>query len=187
MHFESFHFNYNPNNHYYFLTDVSEFSADFLIIADGRFLSLYNFQVSVITFGYTGGNGSGVQQKQFQRLLKSRHCCFHTKAFDNVYEKYRKQISTTRKLTTKLCCTQNLGSRCIEAEKSTNPNWSTNNWRSEKSSIDSLWTAGWCFCQIMNIFNSGYGNLEIGSDVLCVRFLYDEKIKIWKKIIFNIS
>ena len=101
MHFESFHFNYNPNNHYYFLIDVSEFSADFLIIADGRILSLYKFQVSVITFGYTGGNrrcfsitlaGSGVQQKQFQRLLKSRHCCFRTKAFDNVYENIAKKF-----------------------------------------------------------------------------------------------
>ena len=33
------------------------------------------------------------------------------------------------------------------------------------------------FCQIMDIFISGHGNLEIDSDVLCVRFLYDEKIK----------
>ena len=33
------------------------------------------------------------------------------------------------------------------------------------------------FCQVMDIFISGYGKLEIDSDVLCVRFLYEEKIK----------
>ena len=67
-------------------------------------VSFYNFQVSVLVFGYTGGKarcfsktlaGSGVQQKQFQRILKSRHYCFHSKAFANFYEKRHKQISTT--------------------------------------------------------------------------------------------
>ena len=33
------------------------------------------------------------------------------------------------------------------------------------------------FCQTMDTFISGYGKLEINSDVLCVRFLYEEKIK----------
>ena len=32
---------------------------------------------------------------QFQRILKSRHYCFHSKAFANFYEKRHKQISTT--------------------------------------------------------------------------------------------
>ena len=41
------------------------------------------------------------------------------------------------------------------------------------------------FCQVMDIFISGYGKLEIDSDVLCVRFLYEEKIKFWKKIYFQ--
>ena len=67
-------------------------------------VSFYNFQVSVLVFAYTGGKGrrfsktlagSGVQQKQFQRILKSRHYCFHSKAFANFYEKRHKQISTT--------------------------------------------------------------------------------------------
>ena len=63
--------------------------------------------------------GSGVQQKQFQRILKSRHYCFRTKTFANVYEKSNKQNSTTRMLTRKLCWTQKFGSKDIEAEKST--------------------------------------------------------------------
>ena len=69
-----------------------------------QFRVFYNFQVSVLVFGYAGGKGrcfsktlagSGVQQKQFQRILKSRHYCFHSKAFANFYEKRHKQISTT--------------------------------------------------------------------------------------------
>ena len=33
------------------------------------------------------------------------------------------------------------------------------------------------FCQIMDIFVSGYGKLDIDNDVLCVRLVYEEKIK----------
>ena len=33
------------------------------------------------------------------------------------------------------------------------------------------------FCQIMDIFMSGYGKLNIDSDLLSVRFVYEEKVK----------
>ena len=33
------------------------------------------------------------------------------------------------------------------------------------------------FCQLKDIFMSGYGKLDIDSDVLCVRLLFEEKIK----------
>ena len=33
------------------------------------------------------------------------------------------------------------------------------------------------FCQIMDIFLSGYGNLLVDTDVLLVRIMYEEKIK----------
>ena len=33
------------------------------------------------------------------------------------------------------------------------------------------------FCQIMEIFVSGYGKLDIDNDVLCVRLIFEEKIK----------
>ena len=33
------------------------------------------------------------------------------------------------------------------------------------------------FCQIMDIFMSGYGKLNIYSDLLSVRFVYEEKVK----------
>ena len=92
MHFESVHCDYNPAIHYH---------ANKTVLSS---VSFYNFQVSVLVFGYTEGKGrcftktpagSGVQQKQFQRILKSRHYCFHKKAFANVHEKCHKQISTT--------------------------------------------------------------------------------------------
>ena len=38
------------------------------------------------------------------------------------------------------------------------------------------------FCQIMDIFLSGYGNLLVDTDVLFVRIVYEEKIKFKKKI-----
>ena len=33
------------------------------------------------------------------------------------------------------------------------------------------------FCQIMDFFVSGYGNLNIDTDLLFIRFVYEEKIK----------
>ena len=33
------------------------------------------------------------------------------------------------------------------------------------------------FCQIMDIFVSGYGKLDIDKDVLCVRLIFEEKVK----------
>ena len=33
------------------------------------------------------------------------------------------------------------------------------------------------FCLIMDIFMSGYGKLDINNDVLCVRLVFEEKIK----------
>ena len=33
------------------------------------------------------------------------------------------------------------------------------------------------FCQIMDILMNGYGKLNIDSDLLSVRFLYEEKVK----------
>ena len=33
------------------------------------------------------------------------------------------------------------------------------------------------FCRIINIFVSGYGNLNIDTDLLFIRFVYEEKIK----------
>ena len=42
------------------------------------------------------------------------------------------------------------------------------------------------FCQVMDIFISEYGKLEIDSDVLCVRFLYEKKLKFEKKNFFSI-
>ena len=41
------------------------------------------------------------------------------------------------------------------------------------------------FCQIMDIFMSGYGKLNFYSDLLSVRFLYEEKVKFEKKINFS--
>ena len=43
------------------------------------------------------------------------------------------------------------------------------------------------FCQIMDIFVSGYGKLDIDNDVLCVRLIFEKKIKFWKKIYFTKS
>ena len=36
-------------------------------------------------------------------------------------------------------------------------------------------------CQIMEIFVSGYGKLNIDTDMLSVQIVYEEKIKFWKK------
>ena len=39
------------------------------------------------------------------------------------------------------------------------------------------------FCQIMDIFVSGYWKLDIDKDVLCVRLIFEEKIKFWEEFI----
>ena len=38
------------------------------------------------------------------------------------------------------------------------------------------------FCQIMDIFLSGYGNFFVDTDVLFVRKVYEQKLKFWKKL-----
>ena len=42
------------------------------------------------------------------------------------------------------------------------------------------------FCQIMDIFMSDFGKLNIDSDLLFVRLVYEEKIRFKKKIHFTI-
>ena len=39
----------------------------------------------------------------------------------------------------------------------------------------------------MKFFISGFGKLDIDSDVLCIRFFYEEKIHLWKQKFFNIE
>ena len=41
------------------------------------------------------------------------------------------------------------------------------------------------FCQIMKIFMSGYGKLNIDNDVLCVRLVFEEKKSFEKKTLFH--
>ena len=43
------------------------------------------------------------------------------------------------------------------------------------------------FCQIMDIFLSGFGKLNINSDLLFVRLVYEEKISLKKSLFHNVS
>ena len=43
------------------------------------------------------------------------------------------------------------------------------------------------FCQIMDIFMSGFGKLNIDSDLLFIRLVYEEKIQFKKKLFHNVS
>ena len=46
------------------------------------------------------------------------------------------------------------------------------------------WSSG-VFCKVMDIFVSGYRKLDIDSELLFVRLVFEEKIKFWKKIFYS--
>ena len=61
----------------------------------------------------------------------------------------------------------------------------TDNFSSETlRRIESIFTSlhSGAFCQVMDIFVSGYGILNTDTDLFFIRFVYEEKIKFWKKL-----
>ena len=188
MHFESVHCDYNPTNHYHVLIDVSEFSADFL-----KQTKPCSVPCLFTTFKYLFSSSDTLEAKGdvFQKLLlaveynKSNFNGF-SKADTTASIQKRLPIFTknvTNKFQQPDCLYRNFaGHKSLElnASKQKNQPIQTDQLTTETlkrfQSILSGPHVG-AFCQVMNIFISGYGKLEIDSDVLCVRFLYEEKIK----------
>ena len=188
MHFESVHWDYNPTNHYRVLIDVSEFSADFL-----KQTKPCSVPCLFTTFKYLFSSSDTLEAKGdvFQKLLlaveynKSNFNGF-SKADTTASIQKRLPMFTknaTNKFQPSECLQRNFaGHKCLEVNTSKQKNQPI---QTEQLTTDTLKRfqsilsgphVG-AFCQIMEIFISGYGKLEIDSDVLCVRFLYEEKIK----------
>ena len=133
MPFESIHCDYNPTNHYHVLIDVSEFSADFL-----KQTKPCTVPCLFTTFKYLFSSSDTLEAKRdvFQKLFlaveyKKSNFNGYSKADTTVSVQKRLPMFTknltnnqtsTRMLTTKLCCTHKFGSKYIEAENSTNSN-----------------------------------------------------------------
>ena len=184
MHFESIHCDYNPTNHYHVLIDVAEFSADFL-----KQTKPCSVPCLFTTFKYLFSCSDTLEAKGdvFQKLLLAVEYNHGYSKADTTASVQKRLPMVTKNVTKKFqqpeCLQQNFtGHKSLEvnASKQKNQPIQTDQLTTETlkrfQSILSGPHAG-AFCQIMTTFISGYGKLEIDSDVMCVRFLYEEKIK----------
>ena len=148
-------------------------------------MSFQDFQVSVLIFETLEAKGD-----VFQKLLlaveynKSNFNGFSkadtTASIQKRLPKFTKNV--TKKFERPECLQRNFaGHKSLEVNASKNQPIQTDHLTTETlkrlQSILSGPHAG-AFCQIMDNFISGYGKLmNIDCDVLCVCFLYEEKIK----------
>ena len=70
----------------------------------------------------------------------------------------------------------------LPGEQTQTDNFSSETLRKVESIFTSLHSGA--LCQIMDIFLSGYGNLNTDTELFFIRFVYEEKIKFWKKFNF---
>ena len=188
MHFESIHCDYNPTNYYHVLIDVLEFSAEFL-----KQTKPCSAPRLFTTFEYLFSSSDTLEAKRdvFQKLLLAVE---YNKSNSNGYSKagitasVQKRLpmfpkNVTNKFQQPECLQRNFsGHKSLEvnASKQQNHPFQTDQITTETlKRFQSILSGPHvdAFCQIMDIFISGYGKLEIDSDVLCVRFFYEEKIK----------
>ena len=188
MHFESIHCDYNPTNHYHVFIDVSEFAADLLKQTKPcSVASLFT------TFKYLFSSSDILEAKGevFQKLLLAVE---YNKSNSNGYSNadttgsVQKRLPMfTKNVTNEFqhpeCLQRNFAGRKsleVNASKQKNQTIQTDQLTTENLKTFQSILSGphiGAFCQIMDSFISVYGKLEIDSNVLCVRFLYEEKIK----------
>ena len=188
MHFESIHCDYSPTNHYHVLIDVSEFSADFLKQTKPCSVPCL---FTIFKYLFSSSDTLEAEGDVFQKLLlaveyNKSNSSGYSKA-DTTASVQKRLLMFTKKVTNKFqqpeCLQRNFsGHKSLEvnASKQKNQQIQTDTPTTETLQRFQSILSGphvRAFCHIMEISISGYGKLEIVSDVLCVRFLYEEKIK----------
>ena len=190
MHFENIHCHYNPTNQYHVLIDVSGFSADFLKKTKPcsvsclftTFRYLFSFSDTLEAKGDVFKN-SCWQWSTTKLISTDTQKQTLVLPYKSVFRRLRKTSQIN--FNNQNACNETFNRLEVDASKQKNQPTQTDQLTTETlkrvQSILSGPHVG-AFCQVMDIFISGYGNLEIGSDVSFVHFLREEKIKFWKKM-----
>ena len=153
MHFESIHCNYNPTNHYHVLIHVSVFSADFLnkqnpcsfpcFFTTFRFLFAFTDTLRQREMFFKNYCWQWSTKKAISTNTQKRTLLLPYSSVCPLLRKMSQTNFNNQNAYNETLLDTNFWRKCIEAEKSSK--LSHNNWKSGKSSVDSLWTACWCF------------------------------------------
>ena len=179
MHFENGFCEVLPSNHYHVLFDLSDVSTEIL-----KQNKLYSVPCLYTTFKTFFSNGATVETtgEIFEKLklaVENNGSAPPTKGEATTIQKRLPNLSNALSKNDR----QNgiVAYKSLDnAEKTLNQQLQTDGLSTETlKRIENILYgphAG-AFCQIMDIFVSGYGKLDIDNDVLCVRLIFEEKIK----------
>ena len=179
MHFENGYCELLPSNHYHVLFDVSEVSTEIL-----KRNKLYAVPCLYTTFKTFFSNGATVETtgEIFEKLklaVEYNSSAPPTKGEATSIQKRLPNLSSA--LSKNYRPSGIVGYKSlVNAEKTLNQQLQTDRITTEtlKRFENILYGPhSGAFCQIMDIFVSGYGKLDIDNDVLCVRLVFEEKIK----------
>ena len=179
MHFENGFCEVLPSNHYHVLFDVSDVSTEIL-----KRNKLYAVPCLYTTFKTFFSNGATVEAtgeviEKLKLAVEYNGSAPLTKGDATAIQKRLPNLSNVPSKTHRQKGFD--AYKSVEnAEKTLNQQMQTDCLSTEtlKRFENLLYGphAG-AFCQIMDIFVSGYGKLDIDNDVLCVRLVFEEKIK----------
>ena len=177
MHYENGYCEVLPSNHYHALFDVSDVSTEIL-----KQNKLYTVPCLYTTFNFFfKWSHSGDNWRDFRKTQTS--CGIQW--FSTVDK--RRSAGIQKRLPNLInALSRNHGQNGFvgyksldNAERTLNQQLKTNRISTEtlKRFENFLHGSHSAFCQILDIFVSGYEKLDIDKDVLCVRLVFEEKIK----------
>ena len=179
MHFENGYCELLPSNHFHVLFDVSDVSTEIL-----KRNKLYAVPCLYTTFKTFFSNGATVETtgEIFEKLKLAVEYSSSAPPTKGEATSIQKRIPNLSSAFSKnhrqngIVAYKSLDN----AEKTLNQQLQTDRLSTETLKRFEKILHGphsGAFCQIMDIFVSGYGKLDIDNDVLCVRLVYEEKIK----------
>ena len=181
MHTDSLFCGVLPANHYHVLFDVSDFTTDFL-----KKTKLCSVPCLFTTFNCLFSNGKDLETigTVFEKLklaVEYNGLTLQTKGdTTNIQKRLPNLVNGVG------CKTlRTVGSTAFKTLENSVEKKSNQQLQTDRLSTETLkrfekilhGPHSGAFCQIMDIFVSGYGKLDIDNEVLCVRLVYEEKIK----------
>ena len=181
MHTDSFFCGVLPANQYHVLFDVSDVATDFF-----RKTKLYSVSCLYTTFNCLFSNGKDLETigTVFEKLrlaVEYNGLKIQTKGdTTNIQKRLHNLVNGVG------CKTHRaVGSTAFKTPENSVEKKSNQQLQTDRLSTETLkkfekilhGPHSGAFRQIMDIFVSGYGKLDIDNDVLCVRLVFEEKIK----------
>ena len=181
MHTDSLFCGVLPANHYHVLFDVSDVATDFL-----KKTKFYSVPCLYTTFNCLFSNGKDLETigTVFEKLKLAVEYNGLTLQTNGDIPNIQKRLPN---LVNGVGCKTHraVGSTAFKTLENSVEKKSNQQLQTDRLSTETLkrfekilhGPHSGVFCQIMDIFVSGYGKLDIDNDVLCVRLVYEEKMK----------